>query len=128
MLASTQYGFRKGKGTKDCLAILTTDINNSFDMKEHTVAAFLDISGAYEIVIIDILCGAMVERELPIHIIHLMWNLLKKKKFVCYVGGIEYMSRTGYKGLPQGLVLNPKLYSLLGSGVKRFIRNPLICR
>jgi hypothetical protein len=98
-----QYGFRKGKSTRDCLAILTTDINNSFEMKEQTVAAFLDISGAYDNVIIDILCEVMVERELlPIHIIRLLWNLLKKNKLVFYVGGIEYMSRTGYKGLPQG--------------------------
>jgi hypothetical protein len=72
-------------------------------MKEQTVAAFLDISGAYDNVIIDILCEVMVERELlPIHIIRLLWNLLKKNKLVFYVGGIEYMSRTGYKGLPQG--------------------------
>jgi hypothetical protein len=46
-----QYGFRKGKGTRDYLAILVTDINNSFEMKEQTVAAFLDISGAYDNVI-----------------------------------------------------------------------------
>jgi hypothetical protein len=31
------------------------------------------------------------------------------------------MSCTGYKGLPQGSVLSPLLYSLLGSGVDRFI-------
>jgi hypothetical protein len=98
-----------------------TDINNSFEIKEQTVAAFLDISGAYDNVIIDILCEDMVERKLPIHIIRLLWNLLKRKKLVFYVGGIEYMTRTGYKDLPQGSVLNPFLYSLLGSGVDRFI-------
>jgi hypothetical protein len=63
-----------------------------------------------------------VERELPIHIIRLLWNLLKKKKLVFYVDGVdEYMPRTGYKGLPQGSVLSPFLYSILGSGVDRFI-------
>jgi hypothetical protein len=36
-------------------------------------------------------------------------------------GGIKYMSCTEYKVLPQGSVLNPFLYSLLGSGVDRFI-------
>jgi hypothetical protein len=58
------------------------DMNNSFEMKEQTVAAFLDISGAYDNVIIDILCEVMVER-----VFRLLWNLLKKKKFVFYVGG-----------------------------------------
>jgi hypothetical protein len=41
---------------------------------------------------------------------------------VCrFVDGIEYMSHTGYKGLPQVSVLSQFLYSLLGSGVERFI-------
>jgi hypothetical protein len=63
----------------------------------------------------------MVERKLPIHIIRLLRNLLKKKKLVFYVEGIECMSHTGYKGSPQGSILSPFLYSLLGSGVDRFI-------
>jgi hypothetical protein len=88
VLSPMQYGFRKGKETRDYLAILVTDINNSFEMKEQTVAAFLDISEAYDNVIIDIIFEVMVERELPIHIICLLWNLLKEKKLMFYVRGI----------------------------------------
>jgi hypothetical protein len=41
---------------------------------------------------------------------------------ICHTCGEPlYTSRTGYKGLPQGSVLSPFLYSLLGSGVDRFI-------
>jgi hypothetical protein len=40
---------------------------------------------------------------------------------VFYVGDIEYMSRTAYRGLPQESVLSSFLSSLLGSGVDRFI-------
>jgi glycyl-tRNA synthetase alpha subunit len=36
ILSPTQYGFRKGKGTQDCLAMLTTDISKSFEMKKQT--------------------------------------------------------------------------------------------
>jgi hypothetical protein len=36
---------------------MMTDINNSFEMKEQTVAAFL---AAYDNVIIDILCEVMI--------------------------------------------------------------------
>jgi hypothetical protein len=46
ILSSTQYGLRNGKGTRDCLALLTTDISMSVEMKGQTVAAFLDVSGA----------------------------------------------------------------------------------
>jgi hypothetical protein len=31
------------------------------------------------------------------------------------------MTLTGYKGLPQGSVLSPFLYNLLGSGMDRFV-------
>jgi hypothetical protein len=53
ILAPTQYGFRKRRGTRDCLALLTTDISTSFEMKRQTVVAFLNISGAYDNVLIN---------------------------------------------------------------------------
>jgi hypothetical protein len=37
-------------------------------MKKQTVAVFLDISGAYDNVCIDVLCGVMLEKELPLGI------------------------------------------------------------
>jgi hypothetical protein len=69
MLSPIQYSFRKGKGTRDCLAMLTTDISTSFVMKKQTVAVFLDISGAYDNVLIDVLCGVMLEKEQPLRIV-----------------------------------------------------------
>jgi hypothetical protein len=42
-------GLRKRRSTRDCLALLMTDISTSLEMKEQTVVAFLDASGAYDI-------------------------------------------------------------------------------
>jgi hypothetical protein len=66
ILSSTQYVFRKGRGTRDFLALLTTDILTSLEMKEQTVAAFLDVSGAYDYVIIDVLCSV---KDLPVGLV-----------------------------------------------------------
>jgi hypothetical protein len=55
VLSSSQYSFRKYWGTRNCLALLTTDVQTSFERKQLTVAAFIDISGAYDNVLIDIL-------------------------------------------------------------------------
>jgi Reverse transcriptase (RNA-dependent DNA polymerase) len=96
-LSPTQFGFRKGKGTRDCLAILTTSINTSFEKKEQTVAAFLDISGAYDNVLIDLLCNKMLEKNWPAQIVRLMWNLMWKKELQFYFGNKKYISRTRYK-------------------------------
>jgi hypothetical protein len=45
ILSASQFDFRKGHGTRDCLANLTTDVQVSFDMQQQTVSAFVDISG-----------------------------------------------------------------------------------
>jgi hypothetical protein len=42
------------KRYSDCLSHLTTDISTLLEMKEQTVAAFLDVSLAYDNVLIDI--------------------------------------------------------------------------
>jgi hypothetical protein len=109
ILAPTQYGFRKGRGTRDCLALLTTDISTSFEMKRQTVVALLNISGAYDNVLIDVLCGVMLEKELPLGIVRFMLNMLCCKTLFFYVGGAECMNLTGYKHLPQSSVLSPFL-------------------
>jgi hypothetical protein len=90
-------------------------------MKKQTVVAFLDISGAYDNVLIDVLCGVMLEKELPLEIVRFMWSLLWCKTLVFCVWGAECMNLTGFKGLPQGSVLSPFLYNLLGSGMDRYV-------
>jgi hypothetical protein len=63
-LSPTQFGFRKGRGTRDCLTLMTTNILTSFEMKKQTAAALLDMSGAYNNVLIDVLFGVMLKKRL----------------------------------------------------------------
>jgi hypothetical protein len=83
-----QYGFRKGRGTRDCLALLTTDVHTFFERKQQTVAAFIDISSAYDNVLIDILCNILREKEVPLHVVRFLFRLLWRKVLVFFVGGI----------------------------------------
>jgi Reverse transcriptase (RNA-dependent DNA polymerase) len=126
ILSKSQYGFRKGRGTRDCLAIFTTDVQISFEKKQETVAAFLDISCAYYNVLIDILCGILCDIETPKGTVRFLWNLLKHKVLVFHAENEEKLTLTGYKGLPQGSVLSPFLYNILGSRMDRFL--PSGCR
>jgi hypothetical protein len=77
---------------KDCLTMLTADILTSFEMKKQTVAAFLDISGAYDNLLIDVLCRVMLEKELPLGIVLFMWSLRWCKTLVL---SAECMTLTG---------------------------------
>jgi hypothetical protein len=48
----------------------------SLEMKEQTVVAFLDVKGAYNNVLIDVLCSLMLDKELPVGLVRFLRNLL----------------------------------------------------
>jgi hypothetical protein len=73
ILSPTQCGFRKSR--EDCVALLLTAIQTSFEYKQQTLVGFLDISRAYDNVLIDILCDQMHQTQLPARILRVMWNL-----------------------------------------------------
>jgi hypothetical protein len=101
-LSGTQFGFRKGKETTDCLAELITEVKTAFHLKNQVLAAFLDISVAYDNVLRDILC-----RELKIPLVFLLWDMMWEKHLYFLNGQDVAFIRTGNKGLPQGSVLSP---------------------
>jgi hypothetical protein len=84
-MTSSQYGFRKGRGTKDCLALLTTDVNTSFERKHQTVAEFIDISGANDNVLIDILCDILRKRGRDIFVLFIVAEGIG---FLCWRPGV----------------------------------------
>jgi hypothetical protein len=96
ILSWTQFGFRKGKGTTDCLAVLTTEIKTAFHLKNQVVAAFLDITEAYDNVLIDILCRELKKERVPIPLVFLLWERMWEKHLYFFDGqGVAFM-RTGY--------------------------------
>jgi hypothetical protein len=106
ILSSSQNEFQKGRGTRDCLALLTTDVQTSLETKQHTVAAFIDIFGAYDIALIETVCNILMDKELPSKIVRFLARLLWRNVLVIFTGGREYMTLAGYKDLPQGSVLS----------------------
>lgn len=79
ILSPTQYGFRKGKSTRDCVAILMTDIKNAFQEKKMVGAVFLDITAAYDNVNIERFVQYANYLGLPMNISTLLWNMYSKK-------------------------------------------------
>jgi ribonuclease HI len=121
VISASQYGFRKGKGTRDCLSLLSTDIRISFEEKKNTLASFLDVSGAYDNVLLNVLCENLSGLQLPLEVVRIIWHLLKEKDLHFVFNGDIMETRIGRKGLPQGSVLSPLLYNLLGSSIDHII-------
>jgi Reverse transcriptase (RNA-dependent DNA polymerase) len=114
VLSESQFSFRKGKGTRDCLSLLSLDIRISVEEKKNTLATILDVSGAYDNVLLNVLCEILCGLQLPFKIVRIIWDLLEEKDMFFVFNGDILERRIGRKGLPQDSALSPLLYNLSG--------------
>ena len=110
VLPKSQSGFRKGQSTVDNLTNLTVNIEDLSSKKHDTLAAFLDVSGAFNHVNIEIMLQKLADTGCPL-------NLIQFIKFQMY-GRIvtteltENDSRRISRKVLQGGVLTPLLYCI----------------
>lgn len=112
LLAKSQFGFRKSLGTMDSLAIFTTDIRLAFSKGKSVVGVFLDISSAYDNVLLPLLRQKLHHLSFPERLVDFTVNFLLARSVLITSNNISLPPRLIYKGLPQGSVLSPLLYSL----------------
>lgn len=125
LLSESQYGFRKGKGTLDNISILTSDIRIAFSNNKFVSAVFLDISAAYDNVLIPILLKKLQDLSVPLKFVRFIFNILSER-FINLTSTDSNFSRTIYKGLPQGSVLSPILYNVYTVDLESVITDPTV--
>lgn len=118
-IASSQYGFRKGYGTQDCLAVLTTDLHNTFANKGLSLCVFMDISAAYDDVLINVLHSVLLELEMDPQMAAVVCRLFYMRVMYFHWQNECKETRVGYKGLAQGSSLSPMLYNLYTAAVEK---------
>jgi hypothetical protein len=112
ILSPTQYGFRKGKGCQDCVALLVLEIKLAFQRKEMLVAVFLDIKAAFDNVNVREIIVKLNECGMPIEWCKLIWNLMKKRRNHFMIDNRISEINTCYSRLSQGLSLPPTLFNV----------------
>lgn len=115
LLDPVQSGFRQGRRTTDHLINLENCVNKGFANKENTVAVFLDIQKAYDMVwrkgVLIKLQGLGVAGKM----VRWIDSFLSNRTIQVRINGL--MSRVCKidNGVPQGSVISPLLFNILVS-------------
>ena len=102
LISNNQHGFRQGRSTTSAVLGVTDNILRSFNQSKHTVAVFLDLSKAFNMVDHNILFNKL--QHIGIRGIQLSWfrsYLNQRKQYVQYNDAkSDYMTMD--KSVPQG--------------------------
>lgn len=79
LLAQSQFGFRKGMSTMDSLSIFITDIWIGLSKNENVTGVFLDVSSAYDNVLLPVLRQKMLDLSIPERLTNIIFNLLSAR-------------------------------------------------
>lgn len=115
IIARDQNGFRRGRSCAENLTQITTDIKIGMYKNQFTLAAFLDVTSAYDNVVYEKLIEILYNLGCPTNIVNFIneWLYYRETEFI--INNRESDRRIVRKGLPQGAVLSPLLYAIYTS-------------
>ncbi|XP_045535549.1 uncharacterized protein LOC123721298 [Papilio machaon] len=96
----------------DSLSSFITDIRIALSKNKSVIGVFLDISSAYDNVLLPVLRSKMLHLNIPVRIVNYISNYLSARSVQISSKNSLLPSRLVWKGLPQGSVLSPLLYSI----------------
>lgn len=124
ILPREQSGFRKGRSCIDNLANFTLFIEDGFLDGTDTLAAFLDIQGAYDNVVIDILLKKLSKIGCSTKLLRFVNHVCVEKHILSKINTDS--PRSIFKGVPQSGVLSPILFNIyiaeLTHGINKAVR------
>ena len=109
-LPDVQAGFRKGRGTRDQIAIIRWIIRKAREFQKNTYFCFIDY--AFDCVDHKKLWKILKEMGIPDHLTCLLRNLFACQEATVRTGhGTTDWFKTG-KGVCKGCILSPYLFNL----------------
>lgn len=120
LIPDTQIGFRANRGCPDYLITLMTDILTANTNNETTTAVALDVSNAFDKVYIPTLISKMKNFGIPHKFIGHCHKWLTNRSINFFTVNNK-ITRHSYRGLPQGSVLSPLLFSIYIAELNQYL-------
>ena len=121
-LPDVQAGFRKGRGTRDQIAIICEMMTKAREFQENIYFCFIDYNKAFDCIDHNKLWKFLKEMGIPDHLICLLRNLFAAQDGTARIGhGTIDRFQIG-KGIRQGCILSPCLFNLYAEYIMRNIR------
>ena len=112
IISKWQYGFLKNKGTKDALNYVTHNIYSNLDKNNVVIAAFLDLSKAFDTICHKSLLYKLYNCGIRGPVLSLIQSYLSgRKQSVRFLNG-NSSKRDIISGVPQGTILGPLFFIL----------------
>jgi len=89
ILSDFQFSFRTDRSCLDSLAALLTDVHEGFVKGESTAAAFLNIKGAFDNVIPNILIQDLKDIDIPARLRKFILNLISERQIFFVDGALK---------------------------------------
>ncbi|XP_072751039.1 uncharacterized protein [Anoplolepis gracilipes] len=116
----------KGGSCQDNLGILTAEIYVGFVSAQDTACLFLDVQGAFDNIVPDILVLDLVRLGLPPEVRWFVYCLTSRRILRFVINGDISQPYVSLRGVPQGSILSPLLFNIYVSECNRSLTDP--CR
>ena len=122
-LTEHQGGFRKGYSTVSTIADLTDDLFQNINEGNTTLAAFVDLRKAFDIVNTNILLEKLRHAGIGGMVLNWCKNYLSNRFQCTYANGVKSSTLPITCGVPQGSVLGPLFFLVYVNDVKNAVTN-----
>lgn len=121
LISNTQFAYRKGRSTTDCLLMFFSDVGRWISENRPVDIIYCDFKSAFETMPHDLLISILPSKGVGPKIVQWISDFLRNRTFKVKVGGA--LSREGSvgTGCPQGTVLGSMLFMLFIDQVKHII-------